>query len=218
MENQNPSSPSLVIQHLKNEIKKGYAPIVLFVGRQRVGKTAMSMRFAWELDHSWTTDLMTYKVEDFVEIYDKYNKKIIILDEAGVTLDPYEHMSITQRVYSHVIQTQAYKQNVVFLVLPRAKNIGRQHRDYVDIIIHVRGRGCYTAKVVVSPHDDLSFRPPFQWIAEEKFGVPLPPAHIWKPYLESGQKQYKENILEMQKQMLTKKMKSATAVHQIADV
>jgi len=192
-------SQSLAITYLKNQIRRGYAPIVLFVGRQRSGKTATSMLFAHQLDPSWTTDLMTFKIEDFVDLYDKHNKKILILDEASVPLDPYEHMNITQRVYKHVIDTQAYKQNIVFLVLPFARGIGKQHRDYVNLIVYVKRRGYYVAKAVFAAHDDLSSRPPFAWIVEEKADVPLPPPHIWKPYLEIGQAVYKQSIMEAQK-------------------
>lgn len=197
---------TLVLTYIENQIKKGYSPIVLFVGRQRTGKTACAMRFAWELDHKWTPELMTYKIEDFVNLYDKYNNKIIILDEASVPLDPYEHANITQRVYKHVIDTQAYKQNIVFLVLPFARGIGKQHRDHVNVIVNMRGRGYYQAKAVLSRHDDLSFRVPWTMIIEEVWGIPLPPKEIWEQYKLGGQAVYKQNIMEMQKQMLQRKL------------
>ena len=195
----------LVIRYIRHQIKQGYSPLILFVGRQRVGKTAMAMRMAYDLDNTWTNDLMTFKIEDFLQLYNKHSKKILILDEASIGLDPYEHMMITQRIYRHIIDTQAYKQNIVFIVLPFAKGIGRTHRDYVNIIINVRARGFYVAKAVVAWHDDLSYKPPFTWILEEIYDVPLPPTHIWEPYIKSGQKIYKENIMELQMTILERK-------------
>lgn len=196
----------LTLDYIRNQRKKGYAPIVLFVGRQRVGKTSMAMRFAYELDKKWSLDLMTFKIEDFVKIYDKHKRKIIILDEASVPLDPYEHQSITQRVYKHVIDTQAYLGNIVFLVLPFAKGIGKQHRDHVNIIVHVKARGFYTAKAVLSRHDDLSFQTPFSWIIEEVGDVPLPPPHIFDRYKNEFQEHYKKTILETQVSLLFNKL------------
>lgn len=200
---------TLVLRYLRNQIKKGYSPIVLIVGRQRTGKTAMAMRLAYDLDNTWTTDLMTFKIEEFLELYNRHEKKILILDEASVSLDPYEHMMISQRVYRHVIDTQAYKQNIIFLVLPFARGIGRTHRDYVNLIINVKARGFYVAKAVFSQHDDLSFKPPYAWILEEVYNVPLPPGHLWQPYLQKGQKNYKEGIMELQMSILNRKKRNS---------
>lgn len=197
---------SLTLDYIRKEKKKGYAPIILFVGRQRAGKTALAIRFAWELDPNWSLKYMTFKIEDFVDIYDKHKNKIIILDEASVSLDPYEHMTISQRVYRHIIDTQAYLGNIVFLVLPFAKGIGKMHRDHVNAMVYVKGRGYYVSKAVLSRHDDLTFKPPYTMILEECWGTPLPPKHLWETYLKEGQKIYKENILELQKNILMDKI------------
>ena len=202
---------SIVIKYIRKEIRKGFSPIILIVGRQRTGKTATAMRLAYDIDNTWHPSLMTSKIEEFLHLYNDHSKKILILDEASISLDPYEHMTITQRVYRHVIDTQAYKQNTIFIVLPFARGIGRTARDYVNMIINVKARGFYVAKAVFSQHDDLSFKPPYTWILEECHGVPLPPDHIWKPYLEGGQKKYKEAIMDVQMNILNKKVSGFSA-------
>lgn len=189
---------SLLIQYLRNQLKRGFSPVCLVVGRQRTGKTWLAMKIAHTLDPSWTGELMTFKIENFVDIYNKYNKKVIILDEAGVTLDPYEHATIQQRVYNHIIQTQAYKQNIVFLVLPFASEIGKQHRKHVDLIIEVLGRGVYKLYRTRSWRSDLSQKPPRLETIEIVSGVDPPPKHIIDWYMSEGQKIYKESILAMQ--------------------
>jgi len=108
----------LLLDYIKYQRKNGFSPILLFTGKQRMGKTSLAMATAEAIDPGWdpATNMM-FKIEDFADAYDKLNNQILILDEAGISLDPYEHASITQRVYSHIVQTQAYKQNIVFLVL-----------------------------------------------------------------------------------------------------
>lgn len=203
---------AILITYLKSQIKKGYAPIVLFCGRQRTGKTALAMRIATEINADWSPEMMTYKIENFADIYNKFDKQIIILDEAGVTLDPYEHATIQQRVYNHIIQTQAYKQNIVFLVLPFASEIGKQHRKHVDAIVEVVGRGTYKLYRTQSWRSDLSNKPPRLEIIEIVSGVPLPPARIWDWYKSEGQKVYKESIMQLQNDALAmRKGKPLTA-------
>src|SRR4030066_134127 len=94
-----PHQPA-IITYINIQRKMGFSPIILFVGRQRVGKTALALKIAYEVNHKFDIKKhMTYKIEDFAEAYDKYNNEVLILDEAGGPLDPYEHASITQRGY-----------------------------------------------------------------------------------------------------------------------
>jgi len=192
-----------IIKYIKHQRKKGYAPIILFVGKQRSGKTALALRIAYEVEKKFDIDKqMFFRIEDFANAYDKFHDKILILDEAGISLDPYEHMSITQRVYSHIVQSQAYKRNIVFLVLPFASEIGKNHRKHVSAIVHVLGRGLYSLYATTSWHPDLSFKPP-RLIHVETVGlVPLPPPHIWDTYITTGQESYKKEIMDLQQSLL----------------
>lgn len=207
---------TLLVQYIRNKLKKGYSPIILFVGRQRVGKTALALRIAYEINPSFNaaTD-MFFRVEEFAEALHKGTSKVLILDEAGVSLDPYEHMSIQQRVYNHIIQTQAYKNVVVFLVLPFASEIGKQHRKHVHAIAQVFARGCYKLYRCQTWHADLSNKPPRLIDVETVVGVPLPPKHIWDVYLTNGQDTYKRDIMDLQLSILQKKNtpKKKEAVH-----
>jgi hypothetical protein len=205
---------TILIDYLTNQKRLGFSPIVLFTGRQRMGKTALAMRIASEIDPDWNpNEYMMFRIEDFAEAYNKHNGKILILDEAGVSLDPYEHMSIQQRVYSHIVQTQAYKQNIVFLALPFASEIGKNHRKHVDAIVEVIWRGVYKLYRTSSWRSDLSQKPPRLELMEIVGGVPLPPKHIWDWYAGEGQKIYKENIMGLQNEILaTRKRKLEKAI------
>ena len=190
----------IIIDYINIQRKMGFSPLILIVGRQRVGKTAIALRLAYEImgDKFDIKKHMTYKIEDFAEAYDKYSNVVLILDEAGIPLDPYEHMTITQRVYTHIVQTQAYKQNIVFLVLPFASEIGKNHAKHISCIVEVVWRGCYKLYATKSWHSDLSKRPPRLEKIEVVSGVPLPPPELWSWYKSQGQDEYKKSIMEMQ--------------------
>lgn len=198
----------LIVDYINIQRKLGFSPIILFTGKQRTGKTALAMRMAYELNKDWDPKkYMTFKIEEFAEAYDTYNKQILILDEAGVPLDPYEHASITQRVYTHIIQTQAYKSNIVFLVLPFASEIGKQHRKHINAIVEVLWRGIYKLYRTRNWYSDMSNKPPRLEVIETVRDVPLPPPHIWEWYIGAGQKEYKESIMQMQRAILDTRMK-----------
>ncbi len=192
-----------IIRYLNNRLSKGKSPIILVVGEQRSGKTALALRIAYEVDKKFDIKKqMFFDIREFATAMHKFNKRVLILDEAGVSLDPYEHMSIKQRVYNHIVQTQAYKQNIIMLVLPFASEIGKQHRKHTSAIIECRGHGRYIAYAVMKWYSDLSLKPPRLMTIEEVYGVPLPPPHIWNTYLDEFEKSYKESILELQRGLL----------------
>lgn len=198
-----PYGNPVILNHIRNQIKKGYSPIILVVGQQRSGKTALALRLAYEINNDFNTQTdMFFKIEDFAQAISENTHKVFILDEAGIELDPYEHMAIHQRVYSHIIQTQAYKNNVIFIVLPFASEIGKRHCKHVNAILEVFGRGCFKTYSAHSWRSDLSMRPPRLTHMETFVGMPLPPDNIWKPYIESGQKIYKEGIMSLQLDIL----------------
>jgi len=208
---------TLALDYIRNQLKKGYSPIILIVGKQRVGKTALALRLAFELNPKFDIEKeMFFEIEKFASCIHKCDNKVLLLDEAGITLDPYEHMSVTQRVYNHIIQTQAYKKNVIFLILPFASEIGKTHRKHVSGIIEVIWRGGYKFYSASCWHSDLSYKPPRLTLIEQISGVPLPPKHIWENYIEFGQKVYKEQILNLQIDILAKKKIANTQIKQKA--
>ena len=193
----------LVIQFIKNRMSKGYSVIILVVGGTRTGKTALALKLASMLDPKFDIEKdLFFEIDKFAIAISSQTNKIYVLDEAGIELDPYEHMAIHQRVYSHIVQTQAYKLFCLFLITPFASELGKRHSKYANVLMVVLNRGCYKAYSVHAWHGDFSQKPPRISELETIIGVPLPPTVIWKPYIEKGQAIFKESILDLQMQML----------------
>lgn len=201
----------IFLKWIMSQINAGYSPLVLIVGRQRVGKTALALYWAWLIGqlrgHPFNikTD-MFFSVLDFATMTKQESNKTWVIDEAGVSLDPHGHAMLDQRVYSKIVQTQAYKSNVVFLVLPFARGIGKEHRDYVDVILSVTSRGTYKMEYIYKNYSQLNFRPFFKELFEMRYGIPLPPGHVWDEYKNNKQDEYKTTILNEQLEMLKTKM------------
>lgn len=188
---------TILFSYLKNQLKRGYSPIVLFVGKQRVGKTAMALKFAYDLNPDFDLDKdLFFEVEKFAHAVYESNQRVLVLDEAGIELDPELHQSVAQRVYSHIVQSQAYKQNIVFICLPFASEIGKAHRKHVHAVAWVVAHGVYKLYSSSSWAASMSNVPPRLMHLETISDVPLPPAHIWEKYKTSHQHAFKQKILE----------------------
>jgi len=197
---------ALIVDYFKEQLRQGFAPICLIVGRQRIGKTSLGLRLAYEFDKNFDIESQfTFKILEFVKMYDKFENKILILDEAGVELDSFRAMEVRQRVLNHVIQTQAYKHNLVFFILPFASEIGKAHRKHVNVVIDVYKRKGYKAYASWSWRPDMSMKPPRLSLIEDVYDVPLPPPHIWDKYKAESEMQFKQSILTNEKELLSLK-------------
>lgn len=188
----------LIIRYLKHQLKTGFSPIILVVGRQRTGKTSLALRLAYELEGKDfdVEKQMFFDIPSFIRAIDKYTKKVIILDEAGVELDPWKAMDNRNRAYSHIIQTQAYKNNVIFICLPFASEFGKTHRKHVQAVIHCTKRGSYNLYSAWSWHPDLNFTKIRMTTVENVRKVSMPPEEIYNVYKNKYEKQMKKQIMD----------------------
>lgn len=201
-----------LVNWLRREIKHNNSPIVLFTGRPRSGKTFFAMRVAHEVyPNKFDFTHVVKDIKEFAQLFKKLNHDIIILDEASSSLYVYDWNSIYQRVFSIINDTQAYKYNIVFIILPQAIELGKLQRYKVDAVVETHRFGkdkvFYKYLIHLKRYSDLSMRPPLLKLIAENIGpVPQPPEHIVKPYLELQQKQFKEDILQTQIEAMDKKI------------
>jgi len=193
----------LTVEFIKNKWRHEKSPIVLVVGHRRVGKTSFALRLAFELNPKFDIENDMYvDIEKFLIDIEKFDNSVKVLDEVGASLDPHEHFNKIQRVYSHITQTQGYKNNILILCLPFASEFGKEHRKHINFLIKVFDRGCYESFFVLSDPADLSLKPPPLFMIERVTGYPLPPKNIWEKYKATKEKQQKEAILRREIQRL----------------
>ena len=132
---------TVLLDWAKNRIRRGFSPIILVVGKQRTGKTCTALLFASQIDKEFDVDKqMFFDVVSFAKAVNKYRRKVLILDEAGIELDSYRYSDTRQRAFSHIIQSQAYKQNTLFLVLPHSNDLAKCHRRHIDGYVIIPNR------------------------------------------------------------------------------
>lgn len=214
------------VNWVKREIRNGNTPIVVFCGRQRSGKTATAMRFAYEIyPDKFTYENVCGDVETFARRFQETDHNIIILDEASDSLYVYGWADMFQKVFSVINDTQAYKHNIVFIILPQVHKLGKLHRYDVDAIIKTTKRKnfetgkqevFYKYKIHLKQYDDLSMKPPrVMTILDWCGAVPLPPEHLWKPYIEKGQKEFKDKLMKKNMDAMFKKLNPLQAKQRV---
>lgn len=198
---------SIFLDWAKNRVRRGFAPIILVVGKQRMGKTCMALKLAYELNPNFNPDKhMFFEVYNFALATKKYNNEILILDEAGIELDTYRYSDIRQRCFSHIIQSQAYKRNTLFICLPHSSDLAKCHRKNVDALLVIPFRGSY---IMYSPFiaywdmNDIDFR---TTKIEHILDVPLPPEFLYNDYKSKYEKQIKEGIMDLELDKIKKRM------------
>ncbi len=194
---------TIFLEWAKARVNRGFAPIILVVGKQRMGKTCTALKLAYELDKNYDPDKqMFFEVVTFAKAVNQYKGKVLILDEAGIELDTYRYSDVRQRCFSHVVQTQAYKGNTLFLVLPHSSDLARCHRKYVDALLVISGRGSYIMyrpSIQYYNMNDIDiFTKKIEWVID----IPLPPNHIFSKYKSKYETQIKQGILDMELEKL----------------
>lgn len=190
----------ITLDFLIARLRRGYAPIHLVVGEQRSGKTWFAIWLAEQIqpDFDVMTGLVT-SIEDFAKIFSKANQQVIILDEAGVSLDPMRSAEITQRCYSHIIQSQAVRQNLIILCLPCASDFGHTHKTHISSESEVRGHNKqgttvrnYTLNKWRADPNDVNIS---LFHVETIAGIPSPSKENVEKYMKLKQMVDKDSIL-----------------------
>lgn len=194
--------------YIRNQRRQGFSPIIEFCGRQRLGKTRQAILNAYYIDKENGNEFdlkeqLHVNALNFVKAYDKFSGRPLIYDEAGKDLDPMRAMDDINRAVSHVLQSQAYKGNPVFIILPFASDIGKAHRKQIDAVYYVYGRGKYKLYACFRWHADINDTPIRQALMEDIINVPQLPAFLEDYYRDNIEKQTKRDIMTQEVLKLT---------------
>lgn len=196
---------TIFLEWTKNRIRKGFSPIILIVGKQRSGKTCLALLFAHLLDKDFDPEKqMFFDVVSYAKAVNRYRRKVLILDEAGIQLDSYRYNDTRQRAFSHIIQSQAYKQNTLLLCLPMPQDLAKCHRRNIDAYIIVPRRGQYIFGYPYLSFWNLNEMDMRAKKIEHIFRVPLPPAYLYDAYKKKFETQIKQGILQGELEKLDK--------------
>lgn len=121
-----------------------YSPIVLIQGNMQTGKSTMLKVFSDIISQEKFKIDWDYKkycaksFDELIEYVDKYDDSIIAIEEAGFQLSAMEWYSKSNNLFDKIMQTQAYKHNIYFIVLPHSLGVAKAHRRLVDMTFIVK--------------------------------------------------------------------------------
>ena len=136
-----------------------------FVGKTQTGKSTLVKKSADEflrvknlmypkewIEKSW--DHEKYCAKDFhhfVDLVDSHDRAVIVIEEAGFSLGNMDYYTVISQVFGKILQTQAYKRNIYFIVLPHILQFVKQHRFMLDFMFVTRSKNERTRGAYIQP-------------------------------------------------------------------
>lgn len=123
---------------------KSYSPIIAVFGEPQSGKSTFAWLLANWLSLEANKEYWNWKkycvrsVNEFVQMVDKYNNKVIVVEEASFQLSSRDWQTTTDKIFGKLIDTQGYKHNCYILTLPYALGTSttvRRSLTYYFVII-----------------------------------------------------------------------------------
>ncbi len=118
--------------------------IVLIQGSTQTGKSTVlkavcDTLYSYRYGVDWPHKLRCARsFDELIDYVDKYDNEILAIEEASFYLSSDEWQNIQNRLFSQINFTQAYKHNLIFLVLPHSKGIAKAHRRMIDMGLTVK--------------------------------------------------------------------------------
>ena len=173
-------------------IKKGFSPIILVVGSQRIGKSFVAvwigfriMRF-FHRERQFDIKRNTfYDPLQAIQRLEDLNMEPVIIDEAGAMLNKSEWYQKISIALDKIIQTMGFLSNTYIFVSPFGADVAKSFRKHFDYIVYVRRRGAIVVKEVPKKYDDLSGKMPKPFRIEQiRLHMNCVPKKLWAEYEE----------------------------------
>lgn len=132
---------------LYKKIKNGFSPIIMICGEQRIGKSAYALhicnnfsQFMYEEDFNFKK-YSFYDTERVIEEMENMNKRVILIDEGGESLDYLDWYERIAKAMRSMINTQAFRGNLYVIINPFVVEILKNIRKHFNFKCHVVDRG-----------------------------------------------------------------------------
>ncbi len=175
---------------LLSEIKNGFSPIILIVGKRGMGKSFAACWLGYILSKYLGKEFdvkknCIYDLSTSVNFIMNNHLEVMVLDEMIEMGFKREHFRSEHFDFIKILNTQRIKQIIYIMVLPFGSDLNSAIAKNVDLVFYVRKRGVYLAGKNKKRYWELIMRnePPRFF---EKIGVKMRevPKEIWKDYKE----------------------------------
>lgn len=122
----------LLVQYVKERIKKDKNWLAVITGPTGSGKTYSALALAEAIDPNFSAKNIVFTPEEFMQLLngDTLSKgSVIVFDEAGVTLNARQWQQSSNQMIQHVLQTFRHKNYIVIFTAPHFGFIDRASRE-----------------------------------------------------------------------------------------
>lgn len=136
---------SFLEDYILEKIKK-FTLVVLVQGYMQMGKST----FTWYLMDCLSRKKFgigwNYKkycarnLEEFIDMIDKYDNSLIVFEEASKDISISKWYNDMNYFFNIIMQTQAYKHNLIVLVFPHSVSISKRQRYFINLGIEIIDR------------------------------------------------------------------------------
>lgn len=185
-----------IIRALKYRQLKDMNTFVLIVGNPRTSKSSFALKLCERLNQLKNTEFDVEKqltfddIRKFLEWSKNAEGSEFILDETGTTLSPEQFWQLQQRVMRRFIQTQGFRRNILFWVLPSIIFIQKGFRFMSNYGVKTVNQG-YVSIYKINV-DQLLGKGFFEWIGNTKFSKPSD--SVWDKYMELKKEWNDQNL------------------------
>ena len=178
-------------------MKKGFSPIILICGSQRMGKSFVGVWLSYRIstffhpEKEFSPEKYTfYDPLKTIDLLENFRHEPLLIDEAGAIANKTEWYEKVTIALDKIIQTQAYLSNIYIFVSPFGSDIAKTFRKHFDYILFVRMRGVITIKKIPKKYDDLTDKVPRPYRIEQiKLKKNCIPINVWEKYEKFSIKQ-----------------------------
>lgn len=196
------------IHYLFSLIKRGYSPMVIICGKQRIGKSFIAVWLSYLmmklLDKEYDPIKHTfYDPIKSTESLERQDKIPLMIDEAGSILARREWQRKTHAVIDTAVQTAGYKSILWLFVTPFTSDVDKLFLKHFDFQVRVDNRGFYKAFRIVKKYDAFKPEDSMKRKFLDQISIPIKslPKDIWIRYRkyskEEKDKMRKEKVKEI---------------------
>ena len=174
----------LVIRQIVKSFNAGYSPVNEICGKMRVSKTSKAFIFA-----NWCSWLLFKKTWDWKEntiisvdqllrkLKSSDDENIFVMDEVQRQLSRKKWYKPASQLMADLVTSQAWKHYIIFLILPKAWELGSDHASSVNYVIPCHSRSLCQPYRVETPYWDIS--------AQKKIPMKMPLGHFSIDYFKN---------------------------------
>jgi len=139
---QNYSTKYNDIMYLLTERRKLNRDTIIFiVGEKRTGKSYSAIRLGEQVQKMWglpkfdVTKQLFFEPEGFVKFFQTNTNRVVILDEASLSLDTRQWYTVESKILNSLLQTQGFRKNVVLLTSPTLSDFDKRSLGFGHFMI-----------------------------------------------------------------------------------